>query len=74
MNAPRCTRSQVSFPSDADTIDTNSSSIDDPDLNEEDTPVLLVEWYPWQFLNYKHHDFEGGHHIVLLPASCEIVQ
>ena len=42
VNAPRRPHSQVSFPSDADTIDTNSSSIDDPDLNDDDTPVLLI--------------------------------
>lgn len=45
MNAPRRARSQVSevsFPSDADTIDTNSSSVDDPDFNEDDSPVLIA--------------------------------
>ncbi|KAK3926511.1 Glucose-6-phosphate exchanger SLC37A2 [Frankliniella fusca] len=38
INAPRRVRSQVSPPSEADTVDTNSSSIDDPDLNEDDSP------------------------------------
>ncbi|KAE8742622.1 hypothetical protein FOCC_FOCC011846 [Frankliniella occidentalis] len=38
VNAPRRIRSEVSPPSEADTIDTNSSSIDDPDLNEDDSP------------------------------------
>lgn len=45
VNAPRRVRSQVSqvsFPSDVDTVGTNSSSIDDPDLNEDDSPVLMV--------------------------------
>lgn len=45
VNAPRRVRSQVSqvsFPSDADTVTSNSSSIDDPDLIEDDSPVLTV--------------------------------
>lgn len=36
VNAPRRVRSQASLPSDADTVASNSSSIDDPD--EDDSP------------------------------------
>lgn len=34
--------SEVSLPSEADTIDTNSSSVDDPVPSEDDTPVLIA--------------------------------